>query len=295
MTTRYPLHPACAIFPPMSDDEFDRLKSDIGKNGLNEPIVVQGGQVVDGRHRLRSLAELGIEPGPGDVFELHADDDPWAFVVSANLRRRQLRPSQRAMAAARLANVQRGDVAKQRSANLQTAPLVTVEQAADIFGVSTRAIESAKTVLRDGCADLIALCDAGRSVATACRFVDATEGKKNQATIIGAAPVGGAGQNPDAWAAVRKHLADADDKPSNPGRESATSLLFALPARPTADAVAAIGRWLAQHDKRPAVVRFSSLWEAADAAGQAAIRAMILDPTPSENCRQSRVKAKVNL
>lgn len=76
----------------MSGNEFESLKSDIAANGLNLPIVVHGGMILDGGNRYRACLDLGIEPltTPFDGSSVVA------FVLSANLHRRHLSSGQQA-------------------------------------------------------------------------------------------------------------------------------------------------------------------------------------------------------
>lgn len=92
-------HPAAAVFPLLTGDEFDELVDDIRVNGQRVPVTTWNGQLLDGRNRVRACEKLGIK----------VDSEPWdgkgspaAYVVSVNLRRRHLTPSQRAMVAAEL-------------------------------------------------------------------------------------------------------------------------------------------------------------------------------------------------
>src|SRR5271168_3435620 len=56
-----PIHPLAKLFPPLSPDEFEKLKADIQRNGQLEPVWLdEEGRVLDGRHRLRACKELGI-------------------------------------------------------------------------------------------------------------------------------------------------------------------------------------------------------------------------------------------
>ena len=56
-----PVHPAAAAFPPLTDDEYSKLKSDIADVGLQNPVVVStdGERLLDGVHRRRACQELG--------------------------------------------------------------------------------------------------------------------------------------------------------------------------------------------------------------------------------------------
>jgi ParB-like nuclease domain len=97
------IHPAADLFPMMSDEELDALAADIKKNGLRHRVIVwtppgknenkKNLQLLDGRNRLEALERLGLQ------FDIdrHAHycfttdtDDPYAYVVSANIMRRHL-------------------------------------------------------------------------------------------------------------------------------------------------------------------------------------------------------------
>jgi hypothetical protein len=80
-------------------------------------------------------------------------DDPLAFVISVNLKRRHLTESQRAMVGARIANLGRGNPTgtnqhERKDANLHDS-FVTREQAADLVNVSPRSVATAARVVRE--------------------------------------------------------------------------------------------------------------------------------------------------
>jgi ParB-like chromosome segregation protein Spo0J len=160
MTNRPPFHPVTEIFPLMEDGTYQALVEDISRHGQKEPILVLDGQVIDGRHRFRACAQLGLEPW---VQEVDAEEgDPLALVISLNLHRRHLTESQRAMVATRLATLKLG-------AN-QHAQICAPSQrdAADLVGVSRRLVQHARTVVENGSADLVAAVDRGEvAVSTA--------------------------------------------------------------------------------------------------------------------------------
>ncbi|QFY44645.1 S-adenosylmethionine-binding protein [Candidatus Methylospira mobilis] len=89
---KYGLHPLCAIFPPMTGHEFEKLKIDIGANGQIQPIVLYENKILDGGNRYRVLTELGIEPS----FVEYIGNSPVKYVLSCNLHRRHLTPGQAA-------------------------------------------------------------------------------------------------------------------------------------------------------------------------------------------------------
>jgi hypothetical protein len=82
-------HPLSAVFPAMSDEEFDGLKESIKKHGIQHPIVLMGKEVVDGWHRFKAGKACFMRIPTVQL----GDVDPVAFVVAANAKRRHLTPS----------------------------------------------------------------------------------------------------------------------------------------------------------------------------------------------------------
>jgi ParB-like chromosome segregation protein Spo0J len=118
---------------------------------LHEPIVVYEDKVLDGRNRLRACTAAGVEP----TFTVYTGDDPVAYVVSLNLRRRHLDESQRAMVAAKLATLQRGDN--------QHSPIGETSQAkaAELLNVGKRSVERAADVRAHGAPELVQAVERG--------------------------------------------------------------------------------------------------------------------------------------
>lgn len=96
MTDQPTLHPACLLFPPLPPAEFEALVDDIAAHGLVHPIVLHEGQVLDGRNRLLACRRAGVPPR---FIEWEGDGSPVAWTISANVRRRHLSASQRAVLA----------------------------------------------------------------------------------------------------------------------------------------------------------------------------------------------------
>jgi hypothetical protein len=88
-------HKLAEGFPLMSDLEYDALREDIRRNGQKEPILLFEGKILDGRNRYRACLDLKIEPKIED-FKGTAEEAE-KFSVSANLMRRHLSKSQKAM------------------------------------------------------------------------------------------------------------------------------------------------------------------------------------------------------
>jgi len=145
-------HPFADLFPMMNAGEFEALQADIKANGLVHPIVLQGGLILDGRNRYRACRALRIKP----KFKAFGGDNPLAYVISANLQRRHLSESQRAMVAAKIANMP-SHRPKDKSANLPTSQ----PDAAAMLHVSTRSVAHAKVVRELGTPLLIARVENG--------------------------------------------------------------------------------------------------------------------------------------
>ena len=151
-------HPAAEMFPLLGDDELRELADDIAAHGLREPIVVQGGTLIDGRNRLRACVMAGVEP---TTVELPNGTDPVGYIVSANIHRRHLTTSQRAMLAARLATLSRGEIGNGRKVDPQKCGPISTAQAAKTLAVSPRSVEQAKQVVQHGTPALVAAVHAG--------------------------------------------------------------------------------------------------------------------------------------
>jgi hypothetical protein len=92
------VHPMADLFPMMADDELADLAEDIKANGLVHAIVLdaEGKTLIDGRNRLKACKMAGVEPR----FQRLNGEAEAAFIVSANLERRNLSKGQQAMARA---------------------------------------------------------------------------------------------------------------------------------------------------------------------------------------------------
>ena len=144
-------HPYASLFPMMSEAEFCALKADIKAHGLIEyPTVGHDGTLLlDGRNRAKACDELGID---FPTQQIGPDDDELQVVISANLHRRHLASSQRAMVAARLATLSNG----QHGKALSNDGASSRDDAAQLLNVSTKSLDRAKHVIEHGSKELIA-------------------------------------------------------------------------------------------------------------------------------------------
>lgn len=149
------IHEVANLFPLLEGEEYRQLVEDIRENGLREPITTWKGDIVDGRNRYRACQDAGVEPryvkwdGKGSLV---------AFVLSKNLMRRHLTPSQRSMVAQNVLPLLEAEAKERQRKHGGTAPGKTVsprlgevsgkatEQAAKLVGVSRGYVEDAKRI-----------------------------------------------------------------------------------------------------------------------------------------------------
>jgi ParB-like chromosome segregation protein Spo0J len=148
----FKFHPFANCFPLIEGTEFERLVADIAVQGLLNPIVLLHGQILDGRNRYRACGKAGVEPR----YVEFDGKDPAAYVLSQNLARRHMDPSQRAMVAARMANLKWG----QRADRVEGS--IDLSTAAQLANVSEPSAKRAKAVLEHGTAELQEAVEQGR-------------------------------------------------------------------------------------------------------------------------------------
>ncbi len=155
MTARE-FHPVADIFPLMEGEAFETLVADIRAHGLREPIWLhQDGRIIDGRNRHRACQRAGQETRFQNY--IGPDEGLVGFLVSMNLHRRHLNESQRAMAAARMANMRQGE----RTDLSPIGEKFSQARAASMFSVGKRSVERAKAVFESGTDELVQAVDRG--------------------------------------------------------------------------------------------------------------------------------------
>ena len=84
------------VMPDMAQDEYDALKEDIAERGVMIPIEFdEDGNVLDGHHRMKICAELGIEDYPKIVRSGMSETEKWTHARKLNMARRHLTREQR--------------------------------------------------------------------------------------------------------------------------------------------------------------------------------------------------------
>lgn len=129
----------------MQADEFQALKDSIEAIGVQNPITLLDGMVIDGWHRYSAAAELGM---PCPSVEIDCDIDPKDFVMAQNKARRHITAAQLAMAATAVYAWYPSDGSAQKvgGAAFSAAPIKSSAELAEIAGTGERSIRQAKSV-----------------------------------------------------------------------------------------------------------------------------------------------------
>lgn len=157
-------HPYSEVFPLIEGNEFEALVEDIKTHGLREKIWLYEGKILDGRNRFLACKKAKTKP----LFRKYAGKNPLAFVVSANVHRRHLTESQRAMAAARVANMTQG-----ARTDLASIEAKSQTDAATTLNVGRSSVQRARKVVEQGSKALQQAVENGEvSVSKAASVVD---------------------------------------------------------------------------------------------------------------------------
>jgi hypothetical protein len=149
-------HPVADLFPLMSKEEFKSFCADIKDNGLREAIWTHDGLIIDGRNRFNACTETGVEP---KFRDWSGEGSLVSFVVSLNLQRRHLDESQRAMVAAKLANIT--GTGRPTAKIASNEAIISQTDAAEMLNVSRASVQRAAKVIKDGVTELAEKVDAG--------------------------------------------------------------------------------------------------------------------------------------
>lgn len=145
-------HPIADVWPMMDEAKLAELADDIRKNGQLVPVWLYDGKILDGRNRWAACKIAGVEPKTKEYM----GDEPTAFAVSLNDRRRHMNKGSLAAVAAELephfaADAKRRQVRKPMAESVvekipQQTPRKAREEAAKSVGVNDRYVSDAKKV-----------------------------------------------------------------------------------------------------------------------------------------------------
>lgn len=182
-------HPAASLFPMMSDAELQSLAADIKENGLRQSILTleEAGvtYILDGRNRFRGCTLAGVLP----TFVAFGGDDPFALVVSANLQRRHMTPSQRAMVASKMATLKHGGDRTSKASAEALSIVASQDDAAKVLNVSRSSVQRARVVEVNGVPELAdAVATGSVLVTTAYRIANLSPDEQRLHLAAGTSP-----------------------------------------------------------------------------------------------------------
>ena len=123
-----------ALFPPIDEDTYEKLKEDIARNGIIYPIVVaEDGTIVSGYNRYKIARELGIEP-PIEVRHFESREEMILFAVRDNLLRRHLNTYQKALIGLKLMELEREAAARRRGTRTDLMDETSVKNFTEVAG-----------------------------------------------------------------------------------------------------------------------------------------------------------------
>lgn len=173
-------HEAANIFP-LDEEHIDDLADDIRKNGLLVPLETYEGKLLDGRRRWLACKKANVKPR---TMEAECTD-PVAYVLSLNLHRRHLSPTQLGMVGARARAIYDEQAKARQKQGKEKLPYPSEsgqarDAAGKAVGVSGKTIDAATRVLKQGTPSLVAAVDADKlAVSTAARAAAMTEAEQN--------------------------------------------------------------------------------------------------------------------
>lgn len=133
-------HPLSALCPPMHPDVFAAMLVDVGERGVQEPVDIFDGMVLDGWHRFNAAHQMGV-PCPEHQFTGTLEDAKRH--VLGKLLHRDMNASQRALVVV--------DIHEWRPRGNKPEPGsgFSEHQMAEEAGVTDRTIRQAKAVTRN--------------------------------------------------------------------------------------------------------------------------------------------------
>lgn len=138
----YQQHPLSAAFPAIGADDFQALKDSIENIGVQNPITLFEGMVIDGWHRYTAANDLGMHCPAVELGNV----DPRDFVLAQNKARRHVTQAQLGLAVTAVyAWRPAGNPALCQSGSACPVGKTNAELA-QIAGVSERTIKQAKAI-----------------------------------------------------------------------------------------------------------------------------------------------------
>jgi len=159
------------LLPPLSEEDYNALKKDIEKRGIQVPLDVDRDTLVvyDGFHRRKIALELGIEKVPCILRTFKSRDEAKEYTLLVNLARRHMTTAEKYLVYAKLSKLyEKGrrtvilerdksgrmiKVEHPRNANMASLGCIeksidVLEKTAEVVGESPRTIARARLYLK---------------------------------------------------------------------------------------------------------------------------------------------------
>jgi ParB-like chromosome segregation protein Spo0J len=146
-------HPACAIWPKMTDEELVALAEDIRARGLIHPVTLYAGEMLDGKNRERACEIAGVEL----CTVVYEGDDPVGESLSLNKNRRHLTKAELGFIVLELAPLKHGG---DRKSGSRASEKTLIELGARV-GLGRSNMQSTLTVKKHGEPNVIEMVKTG--------------------------------------------------------------------------------------------------------------------------------------
>lgn len=197
-------HELANRFPLIEGEDFQKLIDDIDANGMQAPIILFEGKILDGRNRYRAACEIAKQRNEPEQYFYFCEDynggAPEAMSISLNVHRRHLTESQRAMLGVDLIN-----------AGGSIDPM-TNNQVSEKVKVSNSAMKRAKLIEKNGIPEISKMVREGK-LSTFAGHIISKLSAKEQKTLIENTPIAQLGVS--AKLVKRKQMKLTDNVPIN--------------------------------------------------------------------------------
>jgi hypothetical protein len=167
-----------SLIPLLGDDERDLLERNIIAHGCRDPLVIWKGQniLLDGHNRFAICQRRNVTYYTVEI-ELPDRASARVWIIRNQLGRRNLNESQRAMLAAKLATLAKGD-------NQHTAIAASSQaEAAELVNVSVDSVQRARRVLADGAPELVRAVEDGNVAVSAAAEISTLPVQEQQEVV----------------------------------------------------------------------------------------------------------------
>jgi ParB-like chromosome segregation protein Spo0J len=149
-------HEYANIYRLLNDSEIQKMAESIKEQGQILPIVTYEGLILDGRNRYKACLIAGVKPR----FEEYTGDDPLGRIAALNDHRRHDNPTELALVGERMASLKRGGTGANQyksaeSPSEPSAPVITLQRAAELAGTSKAQIKRVRKAKKDGIPELV--------------------------------------------------------------------------------------------------------------------------------------------